>query len=109
MAKISYYLKNPELRESPIYVRVSIKGNRIRIPTGEKIPVKFWLGKPTCRTKKTNAFPEGSDLNDFLNKLEKKTSDLIKSYKRNGHHITADSLKDKIKEFLNEGEITQDS
>jgi len=109
MARISYYLKNPELKESPIYLRVSIKGNRIRIPTGEKIPIKFWLRKPTCRAKKTNAFPEGSDLNDFLNKLEKKTSDLIKSYKRNGHHITADSLKDKIKEFLNEGEIKPNS
>ncbi|MCZ6900170.1 MAG: phage integrase SAM-like domain-containing protein, partial [Bacteroidetes bacterium] len=109
MATISYYLKTPELKESPIYLRVSVKGKRIRIPSGEKIPSKYWNDKPTCRAKKTTAFPEGSDLNDFLNKLEKKTSNLIKSFKRNGDHFTTDTLKEKIKDFLNVGELKPNS
>jgi len=109
MATISYYLKTPQLKESPIYLRVSIKGNRIRIPTGEIIPIKFWRDKPTCRAKKTNAFPDGSDLNDFLNKLEKTTCNLIKSFKRNGKHLTTESLKEKVKDFLSESEVKPNS
>ena len=109
MATISYYLKTPELKESPIYLRVSAKGSRLRIPTSEKIPVKYWIDKPTCRAKKTVSFPEGPELNEFLNSLEKKTSDLIKSYKRNGTHFSLDTLKEKVKEFLNRGEIKPNS
>ena len=109
MATISYYLKTPELKESPIYLRVSAKGSRLRIPTSEKIPVKYWIDKPTCRAKKTVAFPEGSELNEFLNTLEKRTCDLIKSYKRNGTHFSLDTLKEKVKEFLNRGEIMPNS
>jgi len=109
MAKISYYLKNPELKESSIYLRISYQGNRIRIPTGENIPIKFWLGKPTCRAKKTTAYPDGSSLNNFLNKLEKKTEDIIKDYKRKGEQLTPDILKNKVKDFITQGEVKASS
>jgi len=102
MAKVSYMLKNPDEKESLIFLRLNVRNKRFKISIGEKVKTKFWNGSGA---KKTNAYPEGAELNSMLRSIELYAEDLLKNSKTSGTPLSPQTFKEKIKDWLRMGDI----
>lgn len=102
MAKVGFYLDTPNKESSQIFLRITNKGHRFLIATGERIETKFW-NKENQRAKKTTAFPDNPILNKFLNDLEAEAESILLTAKTNSQPISKEYLKEKIKIYLNKG------
>ncbi len=104
MAKVSFYLDTPNKEESQVFLRITDKGKRFLVATGEKIPTKYW-NKETQRAKKTTAYPNNPILNKFLNDLEAEANKILLQARSTQSIITKEYLKQKINTYLNGGGI----
>lgn len=70
MPEARFVLKEPTSESKTlVYLLYRYGGNRLKYSTGEKIYPKFWNEKKQ-RARETNAFPEYSNFNHRLNKIE---------------------------------------
>jgi integrase len=106
MAKVNFFLKEPNSLDSLIYLCIDSKGKRIKISTGEKINPRFW-DQDNHRAKSTSKFPQYPELNSFLNSLEVETEKFILTAKAG--IVLPETLKQHIKKYLGKGEIKPNS
>ena len=103
MATISYYAESLSDSQSFIYLRISIRGKRTLLSTGEKIPSRLWDVKKQ-RVKTSTSFPRASTLNGWLNDLQEYAEDVLLEGKRNHETLHPSQLKSKIGKWISNGE-----
>jgi integrase len=102
MAKIKYYLKDPQSdQDTLIYLMFRYKRKTLKYSTGESINPKFWNPK-SQRAKETSKFAEYPELNHFLDKLGERTTNIFRSYKADGIIPDPRKLREALKDSYNE-------
>src|ERR1035438_1253957 len=102
MAKINYYLKDPQSdKQTLIYLMFRYKGKTLKYSTGESINPKYWNSN-SQRAKETSKFPEYPDLNHFLNKLGERTLNIFRNYKSEGIMPEPNQLRQDLKDSYKE-------
>ncbi len=66
---VTFFLVNPERKNSSISILVSFRGRKYRRSVGESVPVKQW-NNVKKRAKTTGSYVYGSIINDLLDKWE---------------------------------------
>jgi site-specific recombinase XerD len=92
---ILFYLKkraNAKEQKVPVYMRITVDGQRVEIATGERIEPKLWdpsEGRARGRT------PEIEEINSTLSKLEMKINDTARYLRDYDEEITAEKIKNR--------------
>lgn len=95
-ANIRFNLKESNSKsETLIYLIFRFQGNRLKYSTGQKIFPKFW-NTDKNRAKSTRQFPNSSDLNMYLDKLEETVLSEYRSLISLGKKPTIDKLKESL-------------
>lgn len=97
--KISFYLKKPKEKRSPIYISVYWKSPiRIRVPLNLEIDVKFWDNNSNFPKKNT---PNYFDYKKELDRIESEINDLSVSYAASHTAPNKELLKRDVKNIIN--------
>lgn len=100
MANINFYLRDKNAKkETPIILFLSADKKRYKFSTGEKILAKYWNEKKQI-TKPS--FTGGIQLNTKLKKLGDEILEIYRQGQIDGIAISADFIKDKLKEKKDE-------
>ena len=95
MFNLKFNLKDPRAKETPIYLVVRWKGNRLKYSTRKKVNPNFW-NKNTKRAKLLKDFPNASSLNHSLDQFEA----LAKSTLSANENILEIPLASQVKKWL---------
>ena len=97
MAKLNFYIRDKSVDdESTIRMSFHYDGNRLRMPTDCKVPIEYWNEK-TQRVRELLEFPDATEINDKLDKLEEIILSLYKKYRDLGFYPYPREFR---KEFL---------
>jgi site-specific recombinase XerD len=92
---ILFYLKkraNAKEQKVPVYMRITVDGQRVELATGERIEPKLWdpsEGRAKGRT------PEIEEINSTLSRLEMRINDTARYLKDYDEEITAEKIKNR--------------
>ncbi len=95
MAKINFFLKEPQKDSTIIYMSYNYSYQRIKVSTGIKIPTQQWI---TNSQRVNYDFHQATEINRKLDKMRQVLESLILKYKEQGIIPTGKKLKE---EFVN--------
>lgn len=98
MGNVRFNLDKPREIQSLILLKYSFHGKRIRYSTGENIPPKYWNPK-THRARQSKEFPQYSDLNSYLDRLETEVLNIHRRAKREGRKLSIQELREELNIF----------
>jgi site-specific recombinase XerD len=78
--KVPFNLKNAKKNPTSIEAVVRFSGLRFKIASGQSVDPEFWLSD-SHRAKYVNAYPEGKQINEALDKLEDKISSAVEYFR----------------------------
>lgn len=96
MAKIHFYLKEPNSKESLILLHVFLHGNRVRMSTSERVLTKYWNEKSEM-VRETKNYPDYFSINASLHQWLKAANMAIMTWEQKGRQPTRKQLRDSIK------------
>ena len=95
MAKINFFLKEPQKDSTIIYMSYNYSYQRVKVSTGIKIPTQHWVS----HSQRVNYdFHQAAEINRKLDKMRQVLESLILKYKEQRVIPTGRKLKD---EFVN--------
>lgn len=102
---VKFYLRSKTSEYSSLNIIVIFKKERIKIPSGVVVAVKFW-NQNFQRTKEHPAYPDAKFVNETLEKIEKACNEVYNYYVSNFQFPTKNLFQKKVKELL-KGEIKE--
>lgn len=100
MAKIKFYLKRPDQKESSIYARISYgTSNQMKYYISESVQTDFWNIK-TSRAKETKLFPQHPEFNRKLDNIESMIKNTILNLQSSNVVLTNDNIKNALDTIL---------
>lgn len=100
MAKVKFYLKRPDQKESSIYTRISYgTSNQMKYYISESIQTDFWNIK-TSRAKETKEFPQHPEFNHKLDNIESMIKNTILNLQNRNIGLTNDTIKTALDTLL---------
>ncbi|MEZ4918289.1 MAG: phage integrase SAM-like domain-containing protein [Saprospiraceae bacterium] len=95
---------DPRFPHAQIYLQFTFaKGQLLRYYTGLTVPNEYW-DKETERVKKDRKFPEYSELNAQLQRIESEALQIAMRYQYNKDLLTKQQFKKELDAFLGKGE-----
>ena len=103
MAKVNFYLRNPNAKiETPIYLFYSFDNQRLKYSIGQNIHPKFWNPETQNSREKRDA-KSYTAMNVLLKNIGNYVVDENLKAKSKGIRVTPEYLKTKLDEFLYKG------
>jgi integrase len=95
--KVRFYLRHGKYDPAPIMADVRYHGKRLRMATGEKVPVKFWNDKKDVqRVRNSIDFPDHAQINKRLDRIASLAKEVLDNYKGQGILPSPDQFKETL-------------
>jgi len=99
MAKVKFNLKDAKADDSLIMLIFRYNGKRLKYSTCQSVPVKFW-NPSTQRIRRTSNFPQGTDINAYLDQLTSHTTSIFNRYRSNNTFPTTTQFKEELNQLI---------